>query len=60
MKVKGADQTKLDSMKLLNALNKAYAIPESEEEKTLRARAKRYFVREILKRSDRSRPSNLR
>jgi len=50
MKKKRSHPKKLESVKLLDALNKAYSVPESEEEKALRERAKRYFVREILER----------
>ena len=40
---------KLESKKLLEALNEAYLAPESEEERTVRAKGKRHYAREILK-----------
>jgi metal-responsive CopG/Arc/MetJ family transcriptional regulator len=41
--------TKLESRKLLNALNEAYSIAESKEEKTVRAKARKHYVRKVLK-----------
>jgi len=40
---------KLGSKKLLESLNEAYLVPESGEEKTVRAKGKRHYAREILK-----------
>ncbi len=40
---------KLKSEKLLNTLNEVYSEPESQEERTLREKGKRYYSRKILK-----------
>lgn len=39
----------LESKKLLNALNKAYSVAESDEEKRLREKSKKHYARDVLK-----------
>jgi metal-responsive CopG/Arc/MetJ family transcriptional regulator len=40
---------KLESKKLLDALNTAYSDVESPEEKTLREKSKKYYISRVLK-----------
>jgi metal-responsive CopG/Arc/MetJ family transcriptional regulator len=40
---------KLESKKLLDALNNAYSDVESPEEKTLRVKSKKYYINRVLK-----------
>ncbi|MBI5199485.1 MAG: CopG family transcriptional regulator [Nitrospirae bacterium] len=40
---------KLESRKLLDAINKAYSGVESQEEKTLRRKSKKYYASVVLK-----------
>jgi len=40
---------KLESKKLLDALNNAYSDVESPEEKTLRVKSKKYYINRVLR-----------